>query len=71
MYGVGWGFVHFGSEADMCSARGYVRFTPNSGHVRCIIFSLHVHAPICLVADADGIAELDLAQGQRERNHGE
>ena len=27
--------VRFGSKADMCSALGDVRFTPNSGHVRC------------------------------------
>jgi hypothetical protein len=24
--------VRFGSEADMCSAKGHVRFTPKSGH---------------------------------------
>jgi hypothetical protein len=23
--------VRFGSEADMCAAKGHVRFTPNSG----------------------------------------
>ena len=27
--------VRFGSKADMCSAKGHVRFTPESGHVRC------------------------------------
>jgi hypothetical protein len=27
--------VRFGSKADMCSAKRHVRFTPNSGHVRC------------------------------------
>jgi hypothetical protein len=31
--------VRFGSLADICSAKGHVRFTPNSdresGHVRC------------------------------------
>ena len=27
--------VRFGSKADICSASTYVRFTPNSGHVRC------------------------------------
>ena len=27
--------VRFGSKADMCSAIGDVRFTPESGHVRC------------------------------------
>jgi hypothetical protein len=26
--------VRFGSLADICSAKGHVRFTPNSGHVR-------------------------------------
>ena len=26
--------VRFGSKADMCSAKGHVRFTPKSGHVR-------------------------------------
>ena len=29
------GDVRFGSEADMCSAQAHVRFTPESGHVRC------------------------------------
>jgi hypothetical protein len=24
--------VRFGSKADMCSAKGHVRFTPESGH---------------------------------------
>src|SRR6516225_4296364 len=27
--------VRFGSEADMCSAKRHVCFTPESGHVRC------------------------------------
>ena len=27
--------VRFGSKADMCSAAAYVRFAPESGHVRC------------------------------------
>src|SRR5512139_1497572 len=27
--------VRFGSKADMCSAKGHVRFTPERGHVRC------------------------------------
>ena len=27
--------VRFGSKADICSAKRYVRFTPNSGHARC------------------------------------
>jgi hypothetical protein len=27
--------VRFGSEADICSAIRHVRFTPESGHVRC------------------------------------
>ena len=29
------GDVRFGSEADICSAQAHVRFTPESGHVRC------------------------------------
>ena len=29
------GHVRFGSKADMCSAKGHVRFTPKSGHVQC------------------------------------
>ena len=33
--GVGLGDVRFGSKADMCGAIRYVRFAPNSGHVRC------------------------------------
>ncbi|MGB9271873.1 MAG: hypothetical protein WCB74_22035, partial [Pseudolabrys sp.] len=28
-------YVRFGSKADMCSAKRHVRFTPESGHVRC------------------------------------
>ena len=32
---LGSGHVRFGSKADMCSAKGHVRFTPESGHVRC------------------------------------
>src|SRR5262249_22764059 len=28
-------YVRFGSKADICSAKGHVRFTPESGHVRC------------------------------------
>jgi hypothetical protein len=27
--------VRFGSKADICSAEKHVRFTPESGHVRC------------------------------------
>jgi hypothetical protein len=27
--------VRFGSKADICSASTHVRFTPESGHVRC------------------------------------
>ena len=27
--------VRFGSKADICNANRHVRFTPNSGHVRC------------------------------------
>src|SRR5262245_3116394 len=27
--------VRFGSKADICSAKGHVRFAPKSGHVRC------------------------------------
>src|SRR6478736_6898965 len=27
--------VRFGSQADICSAKRHVRFTPESGHVRC------------------------------------
>jgi hypothetical protein len=33
--------IRFGSEADICSPRGYVRFTPDSGHVRCSSKSGH------------------------------
>src|SRR5262249_38140693 len=29
------GYVRFGSKADICSAKRYVRFTPKSRHVRC------------------------------------
>jgi hypothetical protein len=27
--------VRFGSKGDMCAVKGHVRFTPESGHVRC------------------------------------
>jgi len=27
--------VRFGSKADICGAKRHVRFTPESGHVRC------------------------------------
>ena len=27
--------VRFGSKADVCSAKGHVRFIPESGRVRC------------------------------------
>ena len=27
--------VRFGSKADICNAKRHVRFTPESGHVRC------------------------------------
>jgi hypothetical protein len=30
----GLGDVRFGSKADMCDAKGNVRFTPESEHVR-------------------------------------
>ena len=29
------GNVRFGSKADVCVAKPYVRFTPKSGHVQC------------------------------------
>ena len=32
---VQYGNVRFGSKADMCNAHRHVRFTPNSGHMRC------------------------------------
>src|SRR5262245_1617419 len=31
----GFAYVRFGSEADICSAKWHVRFTPKSGHVQC------------------------------------
>ena len=44
-------YVRFGSKADMCSALGDVRFTPESGHVQC---TRHVRfvpiADICSVS---------------------
>jgi hypothetical protein len=30
-----WVDVRFGSKADICAAIRHVRFTPESGHVRC------------------------------------
>jgi hypothetical protein len=31
-YRAGRGNVRFGSKADICGAKGHVRFTPESGH---------------------------------------
>src|SRR5262249_13939827 len=33
--GKGPAHVRFGSKADICGAKEHVRFTPESGHVRC------------------------------------
>ena len=30
-----WGYVRFGSIADMCAAKSHVRSTLESGHLRC------------------------------------
>jgi hypothetical protein len=30
-----WQDARFGSKADMCTAKAYVRFAPKSGHVQC------------------------------------
>ena len=38
--------VRFGSKADMCSAKGHVRSTPESGHVQCT-------SPCLLCANSD------------------
>ena len=41
------GDVRFGSKADMCSALGDVRFTPNSGHMHrtspCLLWAKSGH----------------------------
>jgi len=43
--------VRFGSKADMCSAKGHVRFTPNSdresGHAAMVMSALHLKADMC------------------------
>ena len=43
--------VRFGSEADMCTARVHVRFTPNSdresGHVPMVMSALPPKADMC------------------------
>ena len=43
--------VRFGSKADMCSARGYVRFTPNSdrecGFPQTVMSALPPKADMC------------------------
>jgi len=43
--------VRFGSEADMCGAKGHVRFTPNSdresGHAAMVMSALHLKADMC------------------------
>jgi hypothetical protein len=42
--------VRFGSQADMCSAKRHVRFTPNSdrksGHAAMVMSALHLKADI-------------------------
>ena len=44
--------VRFGSLADMCGAKGHVRFAPNSdrksGHAAAMVMSaLHLKADVC------------------------
>ena len=43
--------VRFGSKADMCSAKGHVRFTPKSdresGHAAMVMSALHLKADMC------------------------
>jgi hypothetical protein len=45
------GNVRFGSKADMCSAKEYVRFTPDSdhesGHVPMVMSALPPKADMC------------------------
>jgi hypothetical protein len=38
--------VRFRSQADICSAKRHVRFTPKSGHVRCTSA-----CPLCAISD--------------------
>src|SRR5215472_9138174 len=42
--------VRFGSKADICSARGHVRFTPESGHVRrtraCLLWAKSIDSSL-------------------------
>src|SRR5262245_21478526 len=44
-------YVRFGSQADICSATGHVRFTPNSdrksGHVQMVMSALPPKADVC------------------------
>ena len=43
--------VRFGSQADMCAAKGHVRFTPESdhesGHAAMVMSALHLKADMC------------------------
>jgi len=45
----------FGSQVDMCSAIGHVRFTPNSdreiGHVPMVMSALPPKADVCGIRD--------------------
>ena len=50
------GDVRFGSKADMCSAKGHVRFTPESGHMQC-----NNKCPLC----ANSVATLQSARWSR------
>src|SRR5262245_12482156 len=45
------GHVRFGSKADMCGAKGHVRFAPNSdresGHPQTVMSALPLKADMC------------------------
>jgi len=54
--------VRLGSLADICSAKGHVRFAPErdreSGHPRTVMFALPLKADVCGARDADVINRL-------------
>src|SRR5262245_59656442 len=70
------GHVRFGSKADICTAIGHVRFTPNSDrerrHTQTVMSALHPKANMCgarghvrfgPIADIARLASCELSSG--------
>ena len=61
--------VRFGSKADMCSAKGHVRFTPKSGHVQCTADVRYV--PIADIGTNQFLFDHLVGASEQRRRHGE